>query len=93
MALRDTFADPSVLDGVKARDFDPAHAFEDGPAGPALRVGGASGSETWQRIDERAARAIAAYVEHAGLDGGSYLFGTTDPFPREPPSHRGPDGA
>ncbi len=93
MALRDTFADPAVLDGVRARDFDPAHAFDDGSSGPALRVGGASGSATWQRIDEDAARAIAAYVEHAGLDGGSYLFGTTDQYLREPPSARGPHGA
>jgi hypothetical protein len=92
MALQDSFDDPGVLERVHARDFEADHAFDDGSTGPALRVAGASGGETWHRLDDRAGAALRSYVEVLGPRSGRYLFATDDVFDGEPPSAGGPPG-
>ena len=92
MALQDSFDDPTVLERVHGRDFEAEHRFEDGSSGPALRLTGPSGGETWQRLDERAGAALAAYVDQVGADSGRYLFATDDVSDGEPPSAGDPRG-
>jgi hypothetical protein len=91
-ALGPLLDDPSVLEGVQARDFDADHAFDDDSRGPALRVAGVSGGDAWLRLDDRAGRALAAYVEAFRLGPGGYLFATDDVRADEPPGARDPRG-
>lgn len=92
MALREGFADPGVLERVHVRDFETDHRHSDGSSGPALRIPGPAGSETWHRLDEAAGRALGAYVAQLHAGPGAYLFATADVLEAAPPSARDPRG-
>jgi hypothetical protein len=51
-----------------------------------------SGGDAWLRLDDRAGRALAAYVEAFRLGPGGYLFATDDVRADEPPGARDPRG-